>query len=677
MHSASHAHHGASTAAALLLACGAAAQGLAELPAPQHGRALLFSSADPAGGNEDHTHCLRRLPDGTCVLAEVEGPGRVVRVWSANPAGDLRVEVDGRVAFAGPFAALFDGSRPPFVPPLSGPFAGGALCHVPIPFRERLRVTASPVAGRYHQITVLLQEEPEAFAAPPGPRLAADLEALAAGARQEGEVAMLTGLPLRDGQRLLGLPGAGEVLELGARVRGVDPRLAWLQVRCEGEAEPCLSAPLDLLVPDDLATEVGGGAGPLPALPSLRLPMPFRRGLSLRVALAGEATPAARLDVRLRWRALPPDHGRRWLHGRVSQGTNVHGRPARLLERHGSGHLAGVVAELQGAPAQHLSFLEGDESIVADGRPWQGTGTEDFFSGAWYFRGAPAGSAFAAVGAIDHRRARVRCARWFVADPVPFAGSLQVDLEHGGGNDTPGSVWRALVFSYADGPRGAAGIPAPPPSEPAPQWREVRAADLWPGLAPGGGAVAWTGDEGPQPAGTRGEQQWTLWLGGARVDPAARPLRFDRVRIEPVLPALRQWRVLGPFACEQRRGLDTVGLPPEAELAGGGLAVTADAAGFVDLWRLFPRDGAVAFAIAEFEVAAAGEGVLVLGSDDAVRAFVDGRAVHEHRGLRGVGRDQDRVPLRLEAGRHRLVLQVENYRGGFGCCARLEGLALR
>jgi hypothetical protein len=65
--------------------------------------------------------------------------------------------------------------------------------------------------------------------------------------------------------------------------------------------------------------------------------------------------------------------------------------------------------------------------------------------------------------------------------------------------------------------------------------------------------------------------------------------------------------------------------------------------------------------------------VLWLGSDDAVRVRLDGKTVHEHRGVRGAGRDQDRVPLHLAAGRHVLLFTVENYRGGFGLMARLDG----
>lgn len=94
-------------------------------------RLLLFSSYDRASAvikngkyatwdaNNDRGQFLRSAGDGWDVLAELEGPGAIVRVWADAPEGDVRIILDGIVAFEGAFKGLFDGAIEPFGKPLS------------------------------------------------------------------------------------------------------------------------------------------------------------------------------------------------------------------------------------------------------------------------------------------------------------------------------------------------------------------------------------------------------------------------------------------------------------------------------------------------------------------------------------------------------------------------------
>lgn len=75
--------------------------------------------------------------------------------------------------------------------------------------------------------------------------------------------------------------------------------------------------------------------------------------------------------------------------------TNYHaetptttGNDILILDTNGSGHLVGVVESMQG-PDTGRWYLEGDERIYVDdsGTPSiNGTGTEDFYNGGWYFQ---------------------------------------------------------------------------------------------------------------------------------------------------------------------------------------------------------------------------------------------------------------------------------------------------
>jgi hypothetical protein len=74
-----------------------------------------------ANGDAGHYQRIDTLADGSkeFVLAETDGPGFVSRIWSANPAGELRIYVDGAKtpALAADFAKLTNGEIAPFVEP--------------------------------------------------------------------------------------------------------------------------------------------------------------------------------------------------------------------------------------------------------------------------------------------------------------------------------------------------------------------------------------------------------------------------------------------------------------------------------------------------------------------------------------------------------------------------------
>ncbi len=127
------------------------------------------------------------------------------------------------------------------------------------------------------------------------------------------------------------------------------------------------------------------------------------------------------------------------------------------------------------------------------------------------------------------------------------------------------------------------------------------------------------------------------WLGG---EAAARPREGDSFEAEG-----RQFRWALHLA-RDRRGLD-----------------------FRSIWHgEFP---AVAYAYAEVHCPQESDAVLLLGSDDGVKVWVNGELRHVSHVARGVRRDEDRVVLRLRRGGNRLLFKVDQGRGGWGLVARL------
>ena len=121
-----------------------------------------------------------------------------------------------------------------------------------------------------------------------------------------------------------------------------------------------------------------------------------------------------------------------------------------ILDAEGSGHYVGCHLNMQNrewwlrGPLKEIKFprgfglgmMEGWELIYRDGElepSVRGTGTEDYFNGAWYFLSK--GGRFAAPyhGCLvrDVLRGRVAAYRFDLSAPVSFSRSLKVEIAHG------------------------------------------------------------------------------------------------------------------------------------------------------------------------------------------------------------------------------------------------------
>jgi CubicO group peptidase (beta-lactamase class C family) len=84
-----------------------------------------------------------------------------------------------------------------------------------------------------------------------------------------------------------------------------------------------------------------------------------------------------------------------------------------------------------------------------------------------------------------------------------------------------------------------------------------------------------------------------------------------------------------------------------------------------------PSDFAIAYAWAEIKFPEQTKGVLGLGSDDAVKVWLNGRLVHENWTGRPCIPDQDIVPVEFVAGTNRLLLKVQNFASDWSFACRL------
>jgi len=107
-----------------------------------------------------------------------------------------------------------------------------------------------------------------------------------------------------------------------------------------------------------------------------------------------------------------------------------------ILKAEGKGHLVGVNLNIQSYDGG-LGYLEGDEMIYVDGekRPSiHGTGTEDYFSGGWYFNKDEFAGPYSGLIYKNDSLGQIAAYRFYVTDPIPFRKNIKVTIEHGHGN---------------------------------------------------------------------------------------------------------------------------------------------------------------------------------------------------------------------------------------------------
>jgi HEAT repeat protein len=146
---------------------------------------------------------------------------------------------------------------------------------------------------------------------------------------------------------------------------------------------------------------------------------------------------------------------------------------------------------------------------------------------------------------------------------------------------------------------------------------------------------------------------------------------------------VRQWNVAGPFPFLMAEGFQPHINEPAVDIN----ATYASAEGAAMKWQAVRAEGTAAYvgldglfgmlaqscayAYATVSVPEDTDAVLTLGSDDGIRAWVNGAQVHDNNIDRGALVDSDLVPVKLTAGQNTILLQISQNGGGWVYVARL------
>jgi len=276
---------------------------------------------------------------------------------------------------------------------------------------------------------------------------------------------------------LLDVPGAGCLTHLWITCASLETntlRKLVLKAYWDGESEPSIQVPLGDFFGVGHGETVSYSSLPMVMAPAggaglnCYLPMPFSRGARIEVSSENlitetrlyynfdyetwDAPNDALGRLHACWRRQNPCDGidepaqmddHTFAHG----GRNLSDEGNYLiLEAEGSGQYIGCnlnIHNLRRSKGVENWYGEGDEMIFIDddnqGRRWpptlHGTGTEDYFNTAWGPSEAFASPFFGLTKPGGHDYSgHISWYRWHLADPVRFARSIRVSIEHGHSN---------------------------------------------------------------------------------------------------------------------------------------------------------------------------------------------------------------------------------------------------
>ena len=193
-------------------------------------------------------------------------------------------------------------------------------------------------------------------------------------------------------------------------------------------------------------------------------PMPFAKGARM-VIENGSDQPITSLYYHVDYQAWDGPPGPLRFHARyhrtpaAAPGAAAPASPPEnhlILETRGRGHLAGVVLSVD---TPGLGWWEGDEMIWVDGETkpsLHGTGTEDYFGGAYGFR-REYNTPYHGISFLEKtperpewQAGRYTVYRFHERDPIPFTHSFKMSIERGHNNSRADSEYASVAFWYQE-----------------------------------------------------------------------------------------------------------------------------------------------------------------------------------------------------------------------------------
>lgn len=426
------------------------------------------------------------------VLAEMKGPGAIVRSWSASPSkGHIKIYIDENPvpAIDLPFIEFFNpNSIPAFQYPelVYETAAKGFNNYVPITYQRSCKIIAEPGWGQYYQFNYIsfpATVKVGSFEKNPNAESASALKMVNNFFTNKlgslpytvanAENKKLTSKLEPGKKQTFSFTGSKAIYALKAMLKNADStrldeilRKVILQIHWDGEKEPSVWSP------------IGDFFGSSPGYNLYKtLPMgmtsegmysywymPFQK--TATISLVNNVDIPVSFDLHVGLEPLKgsiKDYSRfhaKWHRNLPSLNDSTRWPDWTVLETKGTGRFLGMSllvwnpkggsCKQYGAEGQHW-WGEGDEKFFVDEEPFPstfGTGTEDYFGYAWcipnYFT-----KAFHSQSRTDRNMGYQSLNRWQIIDNVPFQKSFKGYLEKYFPDTWP-TQYAALPYWYLD-----------------------------------------------------------------------------------------------------------------------------------------------------------------------------------------------------------------------------------
>jgi len=439
-------------------------------------------------GNNDGAGNFIREENGKFVMAEMMGPGAIVRIWSAQPEqGHVKIYIDGneKPVIDMPFISYFDHSVYPFNKEgITYKVSEGYNSYLPISYNKSCKVVADSGWGVYYHfnyITFPKDIEVEPFTMPLDPESEKALNKVNdfflnrignsphpfSGNEDtaKGDIRIAPGktIDLATFQGARAIKSIKIYPDFKNRAEAmIGLRKLFIKMDWDQKGNPEVWGPL------------GDFFGTTPAINIYRtLPagmtdsvlytywyMPFKEGAAIQISNTGEVTYHFSFEIVHEPITDPERYGRfhaKW-HGDVGDVPPDQWPDWELLRTKGSGRFLGVMLHVmnlsdgdcvpdskEGSPW----WGEGDEKFFVDGEKFPstfGTGSEDYFGYAW---GNPTlfEKPYHSQNMSMDNRGHQTLVRWHVNDNIPFQKSFDGYLEKYYQNEC-GTFYNCIVFWY-------------------------------------------------------------------------------------------------------------------------------------------------------------------------------------------------------------------------------------
>lgn len=178
------------------------------------------------------------------------------------------------------------------------------------------------------------------------------------------------------------------------------------------------------------------------------LPMIFDENCKFEI-YNNTSTTLSNIDFKLYYENENSDRSYGYLTTRYNEKLPISGPKDHVFgDVVGSGKYLGVVYESDQKNAFDDGHLEGDERFIIDGMTFplhHGTGTEDYFNGAFYFVNGPFETPFGGQPFVDSLKRSMY--RYQIFDAYHFLSRGKFSMEHGT-NNTGSPYHRSLAFFY-------------------------------------------------------------------------------------------------------------------------------------------------------------------------------------------------------------------------------------